>query len=196
VDASSPFPLRPVKDLIVRRVFGRTRQVEGKAQHGGGVDPRVSHVVAIADPRHPQVIEAAPLFLDSLQISQHLAGVVTVGQAVNDGNGRMTSQLFHIGVSEGADNQGIQVARQDAGGISQRFLPGKLKVVGGHKQALTPQAAHGGLKGDPGAGRRLHENETENPAGKNLREIPGLPFLLQGTGAFDELKDLCNGEIA
>ena len=47
-------------------------------------DQRVRHVVAVADVAHLEALEHRELLADGHQVSQHLAGMAEIGQAVDD----------------------------------------------------------------------------------------------------------------
>ena len=57
-----------------------------ETHHLGRLQPRVGHVVAIAHPGHDLAFDVATVLDVSKDVGQDLAGVVLVGQAIDDGH--------------------------------------------------------------------------------------------------------------
>jgi hypothetical protein len=96
----------------------------------GGRDPGIEDVVSVAYIGHGQPLDASLVFADGLDVGQDLAGVVTIGEAVDDGQRPMGAPGLQLALAECADDQTIGVAGQDPGGILDRLAPVDLALLG------------------------------------------------------------------
>ena len=74
------------EQLGVGLVAPGARDFQFEIKLPGGVDIRLAHIVAIADPGHCFALDGAALLDKSLHIGEQLAGVIAVGQGVDDGH--------------------------------------------------------------------------------------------------------------
>ncbi len=49
-----------------------------------GLQPGIAHIVGVADPRHGLALYAAALLDISVDVREYLAGVIFIGQAIDD----------------------------------------------------------------------------------------------------------------
>jgi hypothetical protein len=69
----------------IQLVAERRAHVQLEAQDVGGLQPRVGHVVAVADPGHHLARDAAAVLDEGEDVGQHLARVVFVGEPLITG---------------------------------------------------------------------------------------------------------------
>ena len=89
--------------------FG-TGEREVEAEDVRGVDPRVRHVVAVADPRVAESLDVAELLPNGEQIGEHLARMYEVGEAIDDRDRCILPELLDVLVREGANHDSVDVA--------------------------------------------------------------------------------------
>ena len=167
--------LGPCQDGRVGAVAFGTRQAKGEAQAGGGVEPRVGHVVAVSDPRHAQCIPVgAELFRGGGQVGQHLAGVEQVGEAVHHRHRSVTGELEQLPMGEGAYQKGVGVAAQDAGGVRHALAPAQLGLAVRDHDGVPAQLGHRRLGADARAGRALAEDHGQRPAFQRAPRLRGV----------------------
>jgi len=71
------------EQISVRRVFAWAGNQQFKVEQLGGINVRVAHIVAIADPRHAFASDVSGMIQKGLHIREHLAGMQQVGQGVD-----------------------------------------------------------------------------------------------------------------
>src|SRR5690606_29761241 len=91
----------------VELVAARGRHVQREAQHFGGLQPGVRHIVGVADPGHRLAGYGAAVFDIGEDIGQDLARVKLVGQAVDDRHARVRGKALDAGLLEGADHDDV-----------------------------------------------------------------------------------------
>ena len=113
---------RVAHDGRIRLVTGGTGDREREAVVDGSVDPRVGHVVAVAEKRDAPAGEIAPAFDQREAVAQHLARVAEIGQAVHHRRARMGGELDQRGVREGARHDevdpALEIARDVGDGLA------------------------------------------------------------------------------
>ena len=75
--------------------FG-TGEPQLEAEESGGFDPRVRHVVAVADPGDDATVERAEFFLHREQVGEQLTGMQQVGEPVDDRHGGVARQFLDV----------------------------------------------------------------------------------------------------
>jgi len=184
--------LRPVEHRAVRLEALRAGEPQLEAKHLGRLDPAVRHVVPVAHPRDPLALPAAQRLAHREQVRQDLTRVRQVGEPVDHGDRRMTGELQHFVVVEGADHDTVDVARQHAGGVRDRLTPAQLDVAGREKQRLAAQLVGTHLERHPRASARLGEDHGERlPRERRLAVRPLLHALRQ----VEKALNLVPGEV-
>ncbi len=142
----------------------------------------MADVVAVADERHPQPGQLAELLLQGHDVRQGLAGMVVVGQGVDDRDRGIARQLLDLGLLEGPNRESREIARQDSGRIGDGLAAAELQLIGTEGDGQHAQAPGRGLEADSCPRRRLVEDEPDAPAGER---VPGHPLdRLELTGKF------------
>jgi hypothetical protein len=147
------------------------RQPQREVEVGGGLDPGVGHVVAVADPRHGLPAHLPQVLPHGEEVGQHLAGVRQVGEPVDDGDVGVGGQQLHVGVREGADHDAVHVAREHARGVGDGLAAPQLHVARGEEVRGAAQLRGPHLEGHAGARGRLHEQHGQRLAGQRARRV-------------------------
>ncbi len=157
--------LDPLQHLPLRREFGRCRDRELEVELAGGVHPRRQHVVGVAGPRHLAPADRPAMLLEGHDVGHDLAGMRAPRQPVDDRHGGMLRKLEQHVVLEGADHDGVDIARQHAGGVGDGLAAAELHLLAGEHDGVAAELAHGDVERDAGAGRRLVEDHRQHLAG-------------------------------
>ena len=169
-----------VEIVLVRRVAVRRADGEGEAELGGGVDEAGADIVAIPDPGEAGAPEGEAVFFERHQVGHDLAGVRAVRQAVDDRHAGGLGEGFDVGMVVGADHHGVDIARQDAGGVLDGLAAAELHVAGGGGDRAAAELAHRHVEGEAGAGGGLLEDHREGVA---LERSAGIDAALGPAGA-------------
>ena len=146
---------------------------------------RDGDVVAVSDVRHLAVLEAAEALPDGEQVGQDLAGVLDLGQGVDDRNAGEPGQLAEVGVMTQPGHHQMHVTFEDAGRVRHRLAHAYLNVLLAERDRCSAQPRDPHLEGDPGPVRWLLEEHGHELA----RQGPLLPAT-----RFDLAGQVQNGE--
>src|SRR4029453_16318403 len=139
---------------------------------GPGEQQAVGDVVAVAQVRQADPGKAALGLADGLEVGQGLAGVGVVGEGVDHWDAAAPGQALQALLGEGAQDDGVDVPRQDGGGVLQGLAPPELELGPGQGQRIAAELVDGDLEGDPGAGRGLLEDEGDRAAAQGAAGAP------------------------
>src|SRR5215211_5428748 len=142
------------------------------AHLGPGEQQAVGHVVAVAEVAKADAGEVAPALADGLEVGQSLAGVGVVGEGVDHRDGAAPGQALQALLGEGAQHDGVDIARQDGRGVLEGLAPAELELGPGQGQRVAAELVDGDLEGDPGAGRGLLEDEGDAAAAQGVAGPP------------------------
>ena len=117
----------------------------------GGEEEGVADVVAVADVGEACAVEGADVLADGEQIGEGLAGVLAVGEGIDDWDACVLGELFEDGVVEDAGDDAVDPALQVEGVVADGLaladaLGGVLEV---HAGGAEP--AHADLEADAGS---------------------------------------------
>ena len=163
------------------------------AERGGAVDPRVGHVVAVADPGHAEVAQCvrAELLGRREEVGHDLTGVQQVGESVDDGNRGLAGELVHLVLVVGADENRVDVAAQHPGRVGDGLAAPDLGVAVRNHDRVAPELGHPRFGAHPGSGRALAEDHRQGAAHERAAaDLPGLHRL----GEPDERPQLGGGQ--
>ena len=146
----------------------------------------MADIVAVADERDPQPRQLAELLLEGHDVRQSLAGMVIVGQGVDDRDRGVASQLLDPGLLEGPNRDRTEVAGQDSGRVGDGLAPAELELVGAEGYGQHAQTPGSGLEADARPRRRLVEDEPDPPAGKRILSHPLDGLEVAGQFQVDE----------
>ncbi len=99
---------------------------------------------------------------------------------------------------EGAQHDEVDIPRQNARGVGNRFTVTKLHVLARQHHRLATHLAGADIEADPGPGRGLFEDQRDHPAGKRLFGIgrslgQSLARVLHRAGLVDHRPELVLG---
>ena len=169
--------------LVARR--GRDMDIE--VEDLGGLQPGIAHIVRVADPRHGLALNGAALLDKGVDVGEDLAGVILVGQAVDDRDPRMGGKTLDDVLLEGANHHDIHHARDHLGRVLDRFAAPQLGIAGIEIDRRTTQLVHTGLKGQAGAGGALLKDHRQGAIGERMIGFVALETLLDHTSAIEQV---------
>ena len=124
------------------------------------------------------------------EVGEGLAGVLLVGEGVDDGNAGEAGVLLDDALAEGAHGDDIDVAGEDAGDVLDRLALAEAHLLRCEVEGLAAKVMHADLEADAGSQRRLLEEEGEVLA---LEQLAGTTLELQG--GLQEETDLGGREV-
>jgi hypothetical protein len=166
-----------------------------KPSRSGGLQPRVRHVVGVADPGHGAAGNRAALLDEGEDVGQDLARVVLVGQSVDDRHPRMGGKALDLGVLVGADHHDVDHPRDHAGGVFDRLAATQLRVAGGDVNDRSAELVHARFEADARARTGLFKHHRERAVAQRLVELVALEAILDDRGAREHVFDLIAREI-
>src|SRR5262249_26512084 len=93
-------------------------------------------------------VEGPEGLLDGEEVTERLARVEVVGEAVDDRTGGMGGELLDLGVLEGAQDDGVDVLADGAGEVGDAFALAEGGVAAGEKNAAAAEPQDRRLEGD------------------------------------------------
>src|SRR4051794_3444203 len=149
------------------------------------------HVVAIADPRDAQAIEAGGAVLEhGHQIREQLARVKLVGERVDDRDVRGGGQRLQPLVTERADHDRMQIARKDARRVVERFVAADLQVATGETEWIAAELDDRDLERDARARRGLLHQERDALARERPRMFGRAAHALERARTIEQGSEL------
>ncbi len=94
----------------------------------------------------------------------------------------MLRVVLDLGLLERADHDRAQEPGEDERGVPGGLAPPELEVGGGHVQRHPAELRDPHLRADPGARRRLAEDQPHGAAGEDPELLPPSPLDLQLPG--------------
>ena len=166
-----------------------------EAEYLGRLQPRVQHVVGVADPGHDLAGDRAAVLDVGEDVGQHLARVVFVGQAVNHRHARMGGEALDDVLAEGAHHDDVAHAAHDLAGVFHRLAAAKLAVARVQVDRGAAQLVHAGFERQAGAGRIFLEHHHQRAVDQRVVHLVGLEFALDDVGALDDVLEFVEREV-
>ena len=116
--------------LLQRLEAGRAGDVHAHAGRRAGEQQRVGHVVAVADVGERAALEVALDLAQRLQVGERLAGMGEIGERIDDRHVGAGGELFEPILTEGAHDDGVDVAAEHCRGVAQRLAATELGGAG------------------------------------------------------------------
>ena len=104
-----------------------------------GIDERIAHVVAVAHPGNFGAGDVAAVLDKSLHVSEHLAGMITIREGVDDRNGGILRKSFETVLAERAHGDNVHHSRQHAGGVLDGLAAAELGIPGREKDCRAAE---------------------------------------------------------
>ena len=167
----------PRDDPLVRRVARRMRQPDLHPERRTEQRQRVVDVVAVADERDDEAVEAPEPLAHREDVGQRLAGVLAERQPVDDRDaglrGQLERDLVRSRPHDDAVDEPLEVARHVAHALARP----EHDVVG-QVDRVTAELDHPGLERHPRPQARLLEQHRQRPPDERRRGMPArLPEL-------------------
>jgi hypothetical protein len=129
----------------------------------------VGHVVGgVADVGQRIPGRAAEPFPDRQQVGEELARVVPVGERVDHRYRRGRGERRQPLVGEGPDHDRVHVPRQHPRRVLDRLAPAEVRGLRVDDHRVPAELGDADLERDPGAQRRLLEDDRDRPAPQRL----------------------------
>ena len=122
-----------------------------------------------------------------VDVGENLAGVVFVGEAVDDRDARVRGEALDDRLLEGADHHDVDHARDDPRNVLDRLASRKVRVHAVQVDGDAAQLIHAGLERHSGARRRLFEHHRERAVAQRLVELVALEPVLDPAGAREQM---------
>jgi len=98
-------------------------------------------------------------------------------------------------LAEGADEETVTVAVDDARRVANGLAARGLHLVGAHVEGLGPELRRAGLEADARARRKLLEDHREGLATQGFEDLTHGALALELDRRVDEVADLLGGEV-
>ena len=101
------------------------------------------------------------MLLQREQVRKRLAGVLLVGERVDDGYSREGGILIHDVLTEGSHGHDLDITRKDAGDVLDRFSLPETDFLRREVNRVSAKMTHCHLETDARPQRRLFEQEGQ-----------------------------------
>ncbi len=142
------------------------------AEHQG-----VAHVVPVAQEGHGGPRQG-PGLGHRLEVRQRLAGVLEVGEEIDDRSRGVLRHRHEVAVTEHPESKDVEVAVEGSGDVGHRLPLAQPHLVLLQHQGHRPQVHRGHLARHPGAGRGLLEEQADLPPGEAPGNAARLAFTV------------------
>jgi hypothetical protein len=153
----------------------------------------VRHVVAVAEVGDADALEAAEPLPDGQEVGQRLAGMVVVGEGVDDRLVRERGHLVEQRLRKRAHDDRARVPGEDAGGVGDRLAAAELELVGPKPQRQRPEVLARRRERDACPRGRLLEEHRDRVAVE--RGLPAVRGGLHLGGEVEEHVELACIEV-
>src|SRR5882672_25647 len=156
-------------------VPGRRGHVYVEVEHGSRLQPGVADVVRVADPGDRLALDRATVLDVGVDVGEHLAGVVLVGEPVDHGHARVRGEALDDLLLEGPDHHQVAHARDHLAGVLDRLAAAELRVAGIQVDRGAAELMHARFERQSRARRGLLEDHGE----RAVLERPVAPVALE-----------------
>jgi len=129
--------------VALRAGDGHPHPEVGGPHHQAGGD-----VVAVAHEDEVQPFQAVEFLQDRQQVGHGLAGMVVIGQAVDDRHGTPACQLQNVLVREGARHDAVHIAAQHARDVCDALALAQPDLLRAEVQRVAAEMLHRHLEAD------------------------------------------------
>ena len=151
---------------------------------------RVADVVAVAEVREADALEAAVPLPDRHRVRERLQRMGEIREPVDHRDRRMLGERVDLGLVERADQERADEPREHERGVAVALAAGELEVGGGKVERHPAELCDPDLEGDAGAGRGLVEDHPDRAAGEDAQLLAPRPLLLQLVGEVERELEL------
>lgn len=159
---------------LIRIIFLGAAEDDVDAENPGGEHPRVGHItIGVPEKDQPFSLEGlesggsffGPGFGEGKAIGVDLAGVIEIGEGVDDRDGAVVPEGVKQLMFKAADDNAVEVSGKDAGGIGGGFAASELGAVDIENDRMAAELPDADLEAEAGSGAALIKDER-----------PGLAF--------------------
>ena len=173
----------------IGRVARRRGHAHVEAGERAGQHERVSDVVAVADVREAHAGQAPEALPQREQVGEGLARMLGVGEGIDDRDRCGLRHLDQGVVREGAQDDGVDQARQVARHVGRALPPAEPDLVGAERDGVATEARHRDLEADPRAEARLLEQQRDLAARQRPIRRDRGPIAAQKLGAVEQARE-------
>ena len=177
-------------------ISSRRGDADLEVEERRGLQPRVAHVVGVADPRDGATGDRAAMLDVRVDVREDLAGVVLVGETVDHRDARVCGEALDDRLLERADHHDVDHPRDHARDVLDRLAARELRVAAVQVDRDAAQLVHPRLERDPRARRCLLEHHRERAVAQRLVDLVALEPLLDPARAREQVIELLLREIA
>ena len=156
------------------------------AAQGAALEVGVGHVVAVAHIGELEALKLLAVFRDGEEVGQDLAGMVGIGQRVDDRHIGAGSDLFDLGLGKRAQHDAVVEVLKHLYGVLNRLAARESRVVVGHNAGVGAQTIGADLERVARAQRRLLHDDSDGLAGKRRLVDAGGPIGLLALGGLED----------
>src|ERR1019366_5263659 len=128
-------------------------------------------------------------------VGEDLAGVVFVGEAVDDRHPRMRCEGLDLGLLEGPDHDDVDHPADDARRVFDRLGAAELAVAGRQVHDRAAHLVHARLEAHAGARRGLLEDHRQRPVDERRVLLVVLEVLLDRRRALEQIRVFLGAEV-
>src|SRR6266545_710084 len=176
-------------------VAGRRRDVQVEIEHRSRLQPGVADVVRVPDPRDGFPLDGAAVLDVGVDVGEHLAGVVLVGEAVDHRHAGVRGETLDDLLLEGADHDEVAHARDHLPRVLDRLAPPELGVARVEVDRRAAELVHPRLERQPRPRRGLLENHGERAVLERPVAFVALEPLLDPARAREQVLVLPAREV-
>ncbi len=164
-----------------------------RAELRGGEHQRVADVVAVADVGEAQALAGTEALFEGEEVGDGLAGMLEVGERVDDGDFGAGGHLGDGVVRVGAEDDDGHPALEVVSHVGERFAlaEGRLGLV--DEDGVAAEGIDCGLEGETRAKAGLLEEHDHLPGVERVAEVLGV--ILDCVSEFHDGSHLLHGEI-
>src|SRR5690606_9652281 len=119
-----------------------SRYVHIKAKNFGSLQPGIAYIIRVTDPGHGFTCNVAAVLKKRENICENLAGMILIGQPVDDRYSRILCKPLDDLMLMGTNGDDIHHPRDNPGSIFYRFATSQLGIACGKINSTTAQLVH------------------------------------------------------
>jgi hypothetical protein len=164
-----------------------------RAELRGGEHEGVADVVAVSDVGEVKALRGAEALFEGEEVGDGLAGVLEIGEGVDDGDpgaGRdFGDGLVRVGAEDHDGHPALDVVGHVGEGFA--FAEGRLRLI--DKDGVAAEGVDGGFEGEARAEGRFLEEHDHLFRVERVAEVTGMGF--NGVSEFHDGGHLLHGEV-